>query len=113
MKSAYETLLPTHAGLARVVNANIPRSAAVATTTEHAAPSMRKYVIVLQDGAERLILFSREIQHRSVVPAGARPVSAGFVLTFEGRAVIPAVGSDSLSLDPRPQDKQLIEAFLS
>lgn len=72
-----------------------------------------KYVILADDdGREHVTLFSGKLQHRSMVPTGAKPVSAGFVLFYGGAVVVPEIGSTSLNLDPRPQDQSLITTFL-
>lgn len=85
----------------------------VRKTSPFVSDPIRKYVIVADDrGREHPIVFSNSIPHSTVIPEGFHPVAAGFVVRFEGSLCIPDLGSDSLHLDPRPQDKQLLAAFL-
>lgn len=74
-----------------------------------------KYIILRDDqGQEHPLIFSGDIQHSAAVPQGGfTPISAGFCMFHDGRVLIPALGSDSLSLDPRPQDKDILATFLS
>jgi hypothetical protein len=79
------------------------------------ADPIRKFVILQdQDGAEHPIVFSRHIQHNTVVPRGFKAVSAGFALIRNGRVLIlDQFGSESLNLNPRSQDKEIIQKFIS
>jgi hypothetical protein len=81
---------------------------------------LRKYIVFTfgdrfdQAAQEYVVIFDREVRHQSMLPEHARALSAGFfIVAAPGKVVIPSVGSDSLSLEPRPEDKTLIEQFLS
>jgi len=72
---------------------------------------MLKYVVVRTAlDSEAPILFPPTLRHCDMVPSGAKPVSAGFALLYEDSMVIPAVGSDTLGLDPRHQDFDLLRS---
>jgi len=76
---------------------------------------IRKFVIVADDaGHEHPLVFSRQIQHSTVVPRGMRAVSAGFLTIHNGRVIVwDRFESESLHLKPRPQDQQFLESFLA
>lgn len=72
---------------------------------------MLKYVVVRTAlDSEAPILFPSTLRHCDMVPSGAEPVSAGFALLYEDSLVIPAIGSDTLGLDPRHQDFDLLRS---
>ena len=73
-----------------------------------------KYLI-LRDvaGSKHVAMFDGAIEHRAMVPAGMTPLSAGFVMISGDQIIIPAIGSDTLGLEPRPGDKQRLAAFLN
>jgi len=48
-----------------------------------------------------------------MVPMGHRAVSAGHLVVFNGVLKVSDVGSDTLGLNPRPQDAELLIKFLS
>jgi hypothetical protein len=76
---------------------------------------IRKFVVVVNyDGREHPIVFSRALQHNSILPQGMKPVSAGFVLVHDGIIrVLENFDSTTLNLGPRPQDQALLKSFLS
>ncbi|HOC56634.1 MAG TPA: hypothetical protein PKI20_13510 [Verrucomicrobiota bacterium] len=75
---------------------------------------MLKYIIVKSPSGEELpILFPAAIQHRNAVPKDLEVISAGFVMIFDGTLAFSDIGSDSLSVEPRPEDRALIEAMLN
>ncbi len=120
--TAFDSLLPTFAAMNRHIAKAMTETASSdpapcqsAQSVSH--PTMHKYVVVrpiFHDTAppERLIVFDKEIQHRTMVPEGTRAVSAGFVALYHGQVIVPQIGSETLGLDPRPQDKQLLTHFL-
>jgi hypothetical protein len=107
IRSFMSHALPTHTALAAAVSEpSVPGG--------RPQDPLRKYIIVADDaGNEHPLVFAREIQHNRAVPAHMQPVSAGFVVLHQGRVMIPAIGSESLRLDPRPQDKNILQTFLS
>lgn len=121
------TLMPTHTMLATAAAAasvpsvpSVPSGLRVSASPREDHPPVRdpirKYVILRDPvtGDEHPIIFSRQIQHSTMVPPGMRPVSAGFILIWNGRVQIPeSFDSESLHLGPRPQDKDIITNFLS
>jgi hypothetical protein len=114
--SIYDTVIPTHATLARAAtspsgSAFAPLRLGVKSPT-YAEEPRRKYIIIEQDGTERALVFDCAIQHSQMVPAGANPVSAGFIIMFEGTIGIPKIGSDSLHLEPRDEDWAILKSFL-
>jgi hypothetical protein len=70
--------------------------------------TLYKYVILARDGKEFPAVFDPEIQHSTMVPKGFTPVSAGFVTRTDEHLVVPAVGSESLELEPRPIDRYVL-----
>ena len=75
---------------------------------------LHKYLIVTDIDPEspRVIIFAKEIEHRSMVPSLAHTLSAGFFTIHAGRVIIPEIGSTTLNLSPRPEDKAILQAFL-
>jgi len=97
--TAVESLLPTHARLARAAG--------------ESSTCIAKYIIIAgQDGEPAPILFPATITRRDALPAGSTPLSAGFLLVSPPDVVIPQIGSDSLRLEPQPRDRALIARFL-
>jgi len=76
-------------------------------------PAINKYIVV-QDytGRERVLLFSRELRHKDMVPANCEAVAAGFAVSTGETLLVLASESDSLRLGPRPGDKRMLERFL-
>jgi hypothetical protein len=111
--SPFNALFPTHAALA-----SIPPEGKQAWVLPPQTPDgihIHKYVIVLDPiaGREYPILFPREIQHSYMVPLGHRAVSAGHLVIYNSSLTVSAVGSTTLNLEPRPQDRAILESFLS
>jgi hypothetical protein len=76
-----------------------------------------KYIIVDQQGTELPVIFPHLINHSDMRHAG-KVVSAGFCQIFASDAdkkVSVAVGgkSDSLKINSRPEDKEIIERWLN
>ncbi|HBJ87123.1 MAG TPA: hypothetical protein DDZ88_25340 [Verrucomicrobiales bacterium] len=72
-----------------------------------------KYIILRDlEGVERPLVFDRDLQHSHVLPEHTIAVSAGHGVLCEGRLHVPEIGSETLHLDPRPQDRVLLEQFL-
>ena len=77
-----------------------------------------KYIIVIWDGREQVISFPRHVEHAAILNyiqqenPQVQAVSAGFFLA-EGKAFWLVMRSESLDLDPRPQDAELIKSFLT
>lgn len=106
--TAYEVMLPTHQMLAAAAGA-----AAGEGLERPSGDVMRKYVVVAgADGREEVLLFSCGIEHRAAVPAGMRAVSAGFALLYEGGVVVPAIGSESLGLEPAAGDRERVKRLV-
>ena len=109
MSALVSALLPTHAFLADCIKgAPLPVRA-------EPAPSIAKYLIVQErPGApEQPIVFSRDIAHAAMLPMGLVCLSAGFLTIYAGGVIVPFIGSETLRLDPRPQDRDLLARFLS
>ena len=71
-----------------------------------------KYIIARDYlGRERVIVFSRDLPHNAMLPPNHDAISAGFVAVYAGNLILPNIGSDTLNLEPRPRDKQLLKAF--
>ena len=77
-------------------------------------PHFSKYLVVMdKSGAERAIVFARELHHASVVPPGTVPVSAGFAILSDGEVIIPHIDSTSLGIGPRAIDRRLLKELLN
>ena len=76
-----------------------------------------KYIILDDAGAERPILFCNSYRHADMVPAGRVPVSAGAFMIWNDNAGTPKIltmgPSCTLNLDDRPQDAEILRAFLN
>lgn len=108
--TALDALAPTTAALHRHIAAAVPP---VPSIPADDSPRMLKYIILeAPDGTESVLLFSRSLQHRDALPESLRPISAGFVILYDQKISVPKIGSDTLRLDPRPQDHQIISALL-
>ena len=119
MSALMSALMPTTDELIERIKAatrDVERQiAALDGEAESAAPKLAKYTIVAWErgGLELPIVFSRDIPHRNMVPMGMTPISAGFVITHKGRVTVPGIGSETLKLDPRPRDREILANFLS
>jgi hypothetical protein len=104
-------IMPTHAQLARAAVA--PDVSAPSDPSEF----MRKYIIVRDAFSqsrrhERIVIFDSRLRHKDMVPIGCDVLSAGFIGLMDGTLLLPDMPSTSLNCGPRPQDRQLITAFL-
>jgi hypothetical protein len=96
--NALDALMPMHAALTKPA---VQKSGPI------------KYVIVSKDGNEYPVSFHGAIKHRYMVPQGFTPVSAGFYMVFGGRVVVATgIGSDSLKIGPRPQDREMLQRMI-
>ena len=86
----------------------------MSATRSEADLQLHKYVVLKDpaDGGERALVFSRQLRHADLVPAGFKPVGAGFVYLLPEVRVLE-VGSDSLGIGPRRKDRTLLAAFLN
>lgn len=103
-------IFPSHYLLARAATA-----AAAQTPDPAPALPIRKYIVLSPEAVgqpERVILFDPSIAHCRALPPGETPVSAGFVVFCRGAPRVPEIGSETLGLQPRPQDLALIAHFL-
>lgn len=74
---------------------------------------MLKYITIRGPSGDPLpIVFHSHLRHCDAVPSGATPISAGFILSYDGHLVIPDIGSDTLGLSPRPGDLDIVRAAL-
>jgi hypothetical protein len=75
---------------------------------------MFKYIMVeCPNGcAPQPIVFPSFICHADALPRGVAPVSAGFLMVYDDRLVVPDIGSESLGLSPRPGDLDLLRECL-
>jgi len=92
---------------------------ALGQSEQFTAPTgVSKYIVILHGGKEQVVTFPFEARHadvfgyvrqecREAVPA----ISAGFFIS-ERDSFWSGGESDSLHLPSRPQDRQLIQAFL-
>lgn len=74
-----------------------------------------KYVIFEQEktGLKMPVIFPDHVTHNAITIEGAQPVSAGFCfIDPEMILSISSESSDSLSLRPLPEDRELIIAML-
>lgn len=92
-----------------------PRESSLCASVVNPSDPIRKFIIVRDAaGREHPVIFSRDLVHRTMVPPGFNPVSAGFLLIAGGRLkVLEAFESSSLNLKPRPQDEALLTSFMS
>jgi hypothetical protein len=99
-----------------LISALMPAHAAIASTIAsqpiQAQPIDGKYIIIAHDGRELPILFSRELQHSTVMPKSARALSAGFYQFIAPDQVLVTGASETLKLSSRPQDAELIKTQL-
>lgn len=72
-----------------------------------------KYLIIPNDdGTESPIIFDGKLKHKDVADKlGIKPVSAGFIIIPHGH-MFCGEGSESLNVESRPHDKELIQKFL-
>lgn len=71
-----------------------------------------KYVIVARDGKEHAIVLPMELEHKSVVPKGYTPMSAGFFTNVGTTIHTSQFGSDTLRIGPRLQDAEILRKEL-
>jgi hypothetical protein len=77
-------------------------------------PTHSKYVVVADcTGKKHCILFHHSLTHSRAVPFGMTPISAGYVMVWKGRIVIPYIASMTLDLGPNPGDQHLIAALIN
>jgi len=108
-------LMPTTAALHRHLAAAAAGPRSVPDRSASSKPQMLKYLIFTfePDDLEQTVVFDSAIPHKTMVPEGATPISAGFLCIYEGHLTVPQFGSDTLNLDPRPQDKAILQRFLN
>lgn len=115
--NALQALMPTHAAFACAVTSTPAErpNCFLADAAPTASDPIRKFIIVRDpDGAEHPVIFSRALVHRTMVPPGTTPVSAGFLLvTGNSLKVLTHFDSSSLNLSPRPGDEALLQSFLN
>jgi hypothetical protein len=105
MKTLLESLSKTNSGL-------LTRSEKQGTGQAH------KYIVIIFDGREQVISFPHHVQHSEVFHYTKREcphvalVSAGFFIA-DGDALWSGGRSESLELDSRPQDADLLKSFLT
>lgn len=84
-------------------------------------PPIRKYIIIRATepigyplAPECVLVFDRNLEHKSMVPPRFTPVSAGFLMLLNGTVrVLEGFPSTSLNLEPRPQDQSILQSFLT
>ena len=77
-------------------------------------PHLLKYITVESPSGKIVpILFPTALSHKDALPDGLRPVSAGFVVLYQGTIAFTDIGSDTLNLNPKPADQALIRTLLN
>lgn len=111
--TALDAFLPTTAALHRHLAAETEPE----PTPDRKDPVLTKYIVVATKSGHEVPILAPQVDglnHSDLVPDNCTPVSAGFAMFARGQVIIlPNMGSLTLNLDPRPQDKRLIANLLN
>jgi len=111
-----ESAMPTLSALSKLCAQSAPRpQPSKLPAFQHSrSPHLAKYIIIDLAGDEYAICFPQALQHSEMLPAKARPVSAGFYQIIDADTLLAGGDSVSLNLSSRPEkDAALLRKLLT
>lgn len=112
--NAFASLLPAHAAISAIgdFQSLISNLKSAIPAPAPPIPGLAKYIILAVDDRELPIVFPHALQHSSMLPPGARAVSAGFYQFISADRILVGGRSETLNLGARIQDANLIKTHL-